>query len=189
MGIAFAGCNLVDSSNFQLRHQHNEDYKARLENVPRKFPIDDLDKMCELPNVADTEGQVIGIVTPHKKIETIDSAVIKKIVKPLLAEHIKKTMSAYDSFEIKDSRLLLSKDGHMLLGIDFSMQGKVHTGYLAVALKNKIIVIPPRQQVRRCVRERNSVCEDPDECIPVSVSTCTCLHPRRDVSEGCVWVW
>lgn len=175
-----------------------------LDNVPRVFAVDKLEKLRMVPKISEQEGTVVGMVTADKSIVCVDEAVLNKILCPLIAAHIPKvvrhipeiTLRGRD-FSIQSSSFQLSPRGDLLLAVDFIIAGEIrHTGYLPLVLSNSVtndgqnhIIMPPNHSLGSCISQR---CEGEEGtfgiCLFNSVAGCLCHRNAFDV-DGCLTIW
>lgn len=82
---------------------------SELDNVPRVFAVDQLEKLETTPVLPPQEGRVIGMVKKDHSIACVNEVALCEIVHPLIAAHVPKVVQHIPKIATK--------------GNDFSIKG------------------------------------------------------------------
>lgn len=206
LGLSVVSCNHGDGlkSGLQKDTSRSDGLLQELDNVPRVFAIDKLEKLEVVPEISEQEGTVVGIVTKDRGIACVDEAVLNKILCPLIEAHIPKVVRNIPEialrgkdFSIQSSSFQLSPRGDLLLAVSFVIAGEIrHTGYLPLVLSNSVtddgrryVVMPPNTSLGSCISQS---CEGEEGTFGIcqfdSTAGCLCHRNAFDVS-GCLTIW
>ena len=206
LGASIVSCNHGDGLKAGLQEDASKSNRLlqELDNVPRVFAVDKLEKLKMVPKISEQEGTVVGIVTEDRSIVCVDEAVLNKILCPLIAAHIPKVVRyipeiplSREDFSIQSSSFQLSPRGDLLLAVDFVIAGEIrHTGYLPLVLSNSVtddgkyyVVMPPNHSLGSCISQR---CEGEEGTFGIcqfnSTTGCLCHRNSFDVG-GCLTIW
>lgn len=112
-----AACNLCGEQGFSLskNEKQPEALTHHLDNVAREFSIKDIAHLDTVSEISGVEGEVIAIITKEQQLESVDEAIIKELVQPLVKRHVDTYFPEYTDFKITDASFELFKNGGLLL--------------------------------------------------------------------------